>query len=205
MRPMRDTLRQRIARFARNERAAAAVEFALILPFLITLYMGSIEASSLFTVDRRVEVIAATMSDLVARWNPNEGAIPKSTMQDYFRAAEGIITPYATSGLKQVVTFVTVNAAGTSVKVAWSCAYNGGTALAVNSDFVLGSKMKLLATSNGAKAGFVIASKTSYSYRPVLGMVFTSALNLENQSLFLPRFGATLASPNGGCPTNTAM
>jgi Flp pilus assembly protein TadG len=198
-------LRALLLRFSRNERAVAAVEFALILPFLILLYMGSIEASSLFTVDRRIEVISATAADLLARWNPNEGAIPKATLQDYFRAAEGIVTPYSTSGLKQVVSFVTVNAAATSVKVAWSCAYNGGTALTAGTDFVLGTKMKLLATSNNTKAGFVIVAKTSYSYRPVLGMVFTNALNLENQSLFLPRFGSTLASPTGGCPTNTAM
>lgn len=205
MKRMRDSLRRRIARFARNEHAVAAVEFALILPFLITLYMGSIEASSLFTVDRRIEVIAATMSDLVARWNPNQGAIPKATVDDYFKAAEGIITPYSTSGLKQVLTVVTVNAEGTSSKVAWSCAYNGGTALVAGTDFPLEKRMLLLATSNETKPGFVIASKTSYSYKPVLGMVFTSALNLENQSLFLPRFGAAIAMPNGGCPANVAM
>jgi Flp pilus assembly protein TadG len=193
------------SRFSHNERGVAAVEFALILPFLIFLYMGSIEASSLFTVDRRIEVISATTADLLARWNPNEGAIPKATVQDYFRAAEGIITPYSTSGLKQVLSFVTVSADLASIKVAWSCAYNGGTALVANSNFALGEKMKLLATSNKTKAGFVIVAKTSYSYRPVLGMVFTSALNLENQSLFLPRFGSTLAAPTGGCPTNTAM
>lgn len=205
MRRLREAICRLITRFARNERAVAAVEFALILPFLITLYMGSIEASSLFTVDRRIEVISATTADLLARWNPNEGAIPKATVQDYFRAAEGIITPYSTSGLKQVLSFVTVNADGTTIRVAWSCAYNGGTALAANSNFALQEEMIRLATSDRSKAGFIIAAKTSYSYRPVLGMVFTSALNLENQSLFLPRFGTTLAAPTGGCPTNTAM
>jgi len=192
-------------RFSRNQRAAAAVEFALIVPFLILLYMGSIEASSLFTVDRRVEVIAATMSDLVARQNPNQMPLSKATVEDYFRAAEGIITPYSISGLKQVVTFVTVNAAGTSIKVAWSCAYNGGTALVTGSDFLLEERMKRLATSNLTKPGFVIASRTSYSYQPVLGMVFANALNLENESLFLPRFGAAIAAPDGGCPRNVAM
>ena len=205
MRRVRDAFRRLITRFARNERAAAAVEFALILPFLITLYMGSIEASSLFTVDRRIEVIAGTTADLLARWNPNEGAITKAIVTDYFTAAQGIITPYTTSGLKQVLSLVSVNAGGTTIRVVWSCAYNGGTALVANSNFVLESNMIRLATSNMSKAGFVIVAKASYSYRPVLGMVFTSALNLENQALFLPRFGTTLAAPTGGCPTNTAM
>jgi Flp pilus assembly protein TadG len=205
VRSLREAFRRLITRFARNERAAAAVEFALILPFLITLYMGSIEASSLFTVDRRIEVISATTADLLARWNPNEGAITKAIVTDYFTAAQGIITPYTTSGLKQVLSFVSVNALGTTIRVVWSCAYNGGTALLANSAFVLEENMIRLATSNRTKAGFVIVAKASYSYRPVLGMVFTSALNLENQSLFLPRSGSTLAAPTGGCPTNTAM
>jgi Flp pilus assembly protein TadG len=188
-------LRAKLSRFKRNERGAAAVEFALILPFLLTLYLGSIEASSLFTVDRRVEVIATTMADLIARWNPNEGTIPKATVGDYFKASEGIITPYPTTGLKQVVSFLKVSSTGVAT-VLWSCGYNGGTARGTNTIYTLGTNMK-----NLSKSGFLVASETSYSYVPVLGMVFTSAINLKNEALFLPRFGVTLAAPSGGCPS----
>lgn len=196
-------------RFRRNDSGAAAVEFALILPFLILLYMGSIEASALFTVDRRVEVIAATNADLLARWNPNTGTIPSNTVRDYFRAAEGIITPYATTGLKQVVSFLNVGADGTA-RVAWSCGWNGGTRLPNNQVYPLNVQMKRLVTGatlqpngslTGGKSGFLIASTTEYSYKPLLGMVFPNALNLQSEALFLPRFGQTLAAPNGNCPT----
>lgn len=189
-----------INRFRRNERGAAAVEFALIVPFLITLYMGSIEASSLFTVDRRIEVIASSMADLVARWNPNEGTISKATIGDYFAASNGIIIPYSTTGLKQVVSFLNVAADG-SAKVAWSCGYNGGTALVANTDYTLATNMKALVTgpTGAKKAGFVVVSSTSYSYKPVLSMVFPNALNLQSTALFLPRFQAAVVS--AGCPT----
>ena len=203
------SLQSLLRRFRRNERGAAAVEFALILPFLLLLYMGSIEASALFTVDRRVEVIAATNADLLARWNPNLGQIPSNTVRDYFRASEGIITPYVTTGLKQVVSFLSVAADGTA-RVVWSCGWNGGTSLPNNQVYPLKVQMKRLVTGatlqpNGSltngKAGFLVASTTEYSYKPLLGMVFPNALNLHSEALFLPRFGQTLSAPNGNCPT----
>lgn len=206
---MKRSLQRLVQRFRRDDRAAAAVEFALILPFLLMLYMGSIEASSLFTVDRRIEVIAATNADLVARWNPNQGTITSSTVRDYFRAAEGIITPYSTTGLKQVVSFLNVAADGTA-RVAWSCGWNGGTRLITNTTYALDLQMKRLVTgatadANGAltggRSGWLIASTIEYSYKPVLGMVFPNALNLTSEALFLPRFQAALAAPSGGCPT----
>jgi Flp pilus assembly protein TadG len=188
-------LRRLLARFRRNESGVAAVEFALILPFLIALYMGSIEASSLFTVDRRIDVISNTTADLVSRWNSGTSAIPSNTLRDYFRASAGIITPYSTTGLKQVVSLLQVSSAGVA-KVVWSCAYNGGTSLAINSEYALGDDMK-----NVAKGGYLVAATAKYSYKPVLGMVFTSAIDLENEALFFPRFGAAVTAPSGGCPT----
>ncbi|MBU1305031.1 MAG: pilus assembly protein, partial [Alphaproteobacteria bacterium] len=131
-------LRRLLTRFAGNTAGVAAVEFALILPFLLTLYLGSIEASSLYTVDRRVEVISSTVADLVARWNPNEGTIPTNTLDDYFKAAEAILTPYSPTGMTQVVSVLQVSSAGLA-KVVWSCSYNGGTSLPKDSTYTLGT------------------------------------------------------------------
>lgn len=187
-------LRNLLHRFRRNESGVAAVEFALILPILLLLYMGSIEASSLYTVDRRIDVISNTTADLVARWNSGTTAIPSNTLRDYFRASAGIITPYSTNGLKQVVSLLQVSNAG-EARVVWSCAYNGGAALAVNSIYTLGED-----TQNLSRGGYLVAATAQYAYKPVLGVVFTTALNLENEALFTPRFGSAVTAPSGGCP-----
>lgn len=189
-----------LGRFRRDEKGAAAVEFALILPPLLLLYLGSIEASSLFTVDRRVEVIASTVADLVARWNTGDATFTKADLKDYLSAAQGIMTPYSTTSLTQVVSFLSVTSAGVA-KVTWSCGYNGGTARAANSTYTLAANMKNLVTGNGTAAGYLIISEVAYPYKPVLGMVFTSAINLKNEAMFLPRFQATIPAPSGGCPT----
>lgn len=186
--------RPRAVRFATlflgDAQGAAAVEFALIMPLLLLLFLGTIEASTLITVDRRINVISGTVGDLVSRWDPDAGAIPGSELTDYFRASEGIIYPYPTTGLKQVVSFVEVAANGTT-KVKWSCAYNGGTKRAKNSAYAsLPTHMNQL-----ARNGWVVASETSYSYRPVLGMVFTEALHLYQESFYLPRYASDIAGP----------
>ena len=41
------------------------------------------------------------------------------------------------------------------------------------------------------RGGCVIASETTYSYKPLLGAVFTTALNLSHTNYFIPRYGAT--------------
>lgn len=172
-----------------SERGTAAVEFALIMPFLMALYFGSMEASALFTADKRVNTISATVGDLTAQWNPKDGAVPQATLNGYFSAAKGIITPYSSAGVQQVVSLVYVNSDGTT-KVLWSVANGtGATARTVGSSFTplaIGSE-----TDTIARSGCLVAAETSYSYKPLLGQVFTSAMNLSHINYFISRYGAT--------------
>jgi Flp pilus assembly protein TadG len=181
-------LRSTIGRFKREERGVAAVEFALIMPFLLALYFGSMEAAALFTADKRVNSISATIGDLVSQWDPDDGDLPTATMTDYLNASTGIMTPYATTGLKIVVSLIEVKADGTT-KVLWSKANAAGTARTVGNAYApltTTSQMNLV-----ARGGCVVAAETSYLYKPLLGQVFTSTLNLAHTNYFVPRFGAT--------------
>jgi Flp pilus assembly protein TadG len=191
VRPPRGRRRTLASRFCRDGAGVAAVEFALILPVLLLLYIGSIEASSLITVDRRVNIISGTVGDLVARWNPDLGAIPSSALEDYFEASEGILYPYANTGLKQVVSLVAVDDDGTT-KVLWSCGYNGGTKRVADSEYTsLPANMNLI-----ARGGRVVASETWYPYKPVLGLVFTEPLNLYQQGFYIPRYEKAIVGPS---------
>ena len=184
-------------RFRRSEEGVAAVEFALIIPFLITLYMGSIEAASLFTVDKRVNSLSATMGDLVAQWDPEkEGTLSTTALNNYMAAATGILAPYSSTGVQIVVSFVKVNKAanagdGGTTNVLWSKANAAGTKKTAGqpyTDLTLTSEMnKMLAKSGGC----VVAAEVKYSYTPVLGQVFKTAITMTHTNYFLPRFGNT--------------
>jgi Flp pilus assembly protein TadG len=178
-----------VRRFGADREGVAVVEFALVVPVLLILYMGTIEVSDLIAVDRRVNVISGTMGDLVAR---TDGTITASTLTDYFQASEGIIVPYKKTGLEQVVTFVAVNSAGTTATVSWSKGYNGGTAKTAGTTYPLPVAMLDI-----SKSSWVVVSETYYSYKPLLGWVVSDAIDLHRISYYLPRHGTAIAC--SGC------
>ncbi|MFZ8477813.1 TadE/TadG family type IV pilus assembly protein, partial [Staphylococcus aureus] len=79
---------------SRNERGAAAVEFAFIAPIVSTMFIGAVELSQVLTVDRRAAQVATTMADLVARTN---ASISQSNMTDIMKVGGFIMLPYRSS------------------------------------------------------------------------------------------------------------
>ncbi|VAW21921.1 hypothetical protein MNBD_ALPHA12-1409 [hydrothermal vent metagenome] len=172
-----------LKRFILAREAVAAVEFALILPFLMVLYLGSIEVSQLISVDQKVGAVSGSLGDLVSRTNGN---LAKSTLNDYFSAVSMIMTPYASDKLKQLVTSVYVNKAG-KTKVQWSVGYNGATAKTPNSTYPLPKEM-----TDIARDAYVIVSEAETPYRPLGGYFFKSSFQLYKQYFFISRFGEAI-------------
>lgn len=167
----------------------AAVEFALVLPIMLLLYIGSVEVSALISMDRRVQSVAGALGDLVAR---HDTKISATRLSDYFKAAGGIMTPFETTDLRQAVTQVEVRANGTT-RVLWSQKYVNGilstnTAHPVNSSYALPQAMIDIALGK-----FVIVAEGSYSYEPLYGYAFNQTINLYRENYFMPRFGGSIA------------
>lgn len=179
-----------LQRFRREDRAVAAVEFALITPFLLTMYLGSIEAAALYAADKRVNSVSATIGDLVSQWDMDDGKLPTATWDDYLAASSLIIMPYSSTGLKVVVSLVKVKADGTTV-VLWSKANVAGTARTKNQPYP--NFPTTLMMNQVAQKGCILAAEASYSYKPMLGQVFTTALDLNHINFLMPRFGSTTA------------
>src|SRR3546814_14824736 len=51
----------------RDERGNAAVEFAFVLPILLTLFIGVVEGTNLLRLERKVVAAAQTAADLVTQ------------------------------------------------------------------------------------------------------------------------------------------
>ena len=67
-RPAVGARRGLLARFGRDQRGLAAIEFAMIFPIMVLLFLGSVEFSQGLTVDRRVTQVASSTADLVAQF-----------------------------------------------------------------------------------------------------------------------------------------
>lgn len=61
------SLHERVKQFWGERRAIAAVEFALVLPLLVILMLGSVEAARLITFARRVTLVATTAVEMITQ------------------------------------------------------------------------------------------------------------------------------------------
>ena len=56
-----------LARFAQDRRGVSAVEFAMLLPLMVTLYLGTVEISQGVGIDRKVTLTTRTVADLASQ------------------------------------------------------------------------------------------------------------------------------------------
>src|SRR5438309_10822995 len=120
------------ARFAdkarTDQRGIAAVEFALILPFMLTLYLGIVELSKGYMASQRMTLVARTLADLVAQQQQLQTGgttnITDSIMSNIFGASAAIMVPYSTTKLTMTVSQVLLShkSAGTccQAKTDWT-------------------------------------------------------------------------------------
>lgn len=177
-----------VRRLRRSESGTAAVEFALILPVMLLVYVGTLEASTLITMDRKIQSVTGAVGDLVSR---ADTTLTAATLTDYFKAASGILTPYPTTDLVQVVTQVEIKTDGTT-RVAWSRQYANG-ALTTSTKYLVNATRTIPPEMiNISKGKYIIVSESSISYLPLYGIVFKTAIPLYRENYYIPRFGGTI-------------
>jgi len=172
-------LGRRLAGLTRDQRGVSAVEFALLLPLMLTLYLGVVEVSQGIGADRKVTLTARTISDLVSQVS----SINNSGMTNSLNAAAAVMAPYASSNLKVVVTSVKIDA-NSNATVDWSDTLNG-TARSKGSTVSLPSALLVANTS-------LIWSEVQYSYTPTIGYVVSGTLTLKDQIYMRPRLSDTI-------------
>ncbi len=182
----------RIRRFREDVRAVAAVEFALILPLLIGLYLGTIEASMLYSADHKVATVASTMADLVSR---EDGEIKESTLTNYFTAAQSIMHPFDTTGLVQIVSLLQIDSAGVAT-VKWSVPNGALEGRDVDSVYPLAADAKINVLARGA-GGWLVVSEIEYPHDSIIGWVISSTIQLRHVEYFLPRFADEIELKTG--------
>jgi Flp pilus assembly protein TadG len=81
--------------FRKDEKAAAATEFALIMPFMLVLWVGLVDVSNILSANRKVVSAAKSAADLVAR----ETSVTDEKLNDVVSAVKMIFAPLPTSKL----------------------------------------------------------------------------------------------------------
>jgi Flp pilus assembly protein TadG len=191
-----------IGAFRKAEGGAAAVEFAMLLPILITLFFGVVETTLALVCRADVSLMAATSADLISQVN----AASSSDLSNVYAAAGTVMYPYYAGGatgkptirITSVVYDSTSATPTTAGKVAWTCTQSGTGTLtpasrSVNSTVTFSQPLML---TNGS----VLMAEVAYNYVSPTTKVITGAINMTNNFYTKPRRIAQIPSPTGGCP-----
>jgi Flp pilus assembly protein TadG len=169
--------------FETDSKGVAAVEFAMILPFMLALYLGSVEAGDAMAVQFKTALATRVVADLASQYT----SIDNSTMSGILAAAAKVVAPYSASSMVVTISEVTTNTAGQGT-IAWSDSLNG-TAHSVGQSVTLPPALQIASTS-------MIWSEVTYPFQPTFGYVLTGTININQTSYFYPRLSNSVTRVN---------
>lgn len=165
-----------LRRLARDRRGVSAVEFALIAPVMVTLYLGLAELTMGLMADRRANHVASAVGDLVAQVSSTSA----SEVADIFAVGGKVMQPYPTGSLNMRVSSVKADTNGVP-KVVWSRAQGASlTAYAKNATVTLPAN--LIAADES-----VIMSEVRYTYTSPLAQTLPTPLVFNDVYYLRPR------------------
>ncbi len=167
-------IRSLLDRFLPDCRANAAVEFAFIVPLMLTMFFGTQEFANGIAVSRKVTLVARTMSDLVSR----NTKVKDSDITNFTTTGQAIMSPYSTTPLNITVSQIYVDPTTKVGKVKWS---KGSAPRTVGSNLTLPTALQVGDT-------YLIYSEVNYKYVPVVGYVMAKAgITLSDTTYTRPR------------------
>ena len=208
--------------FRADARGVAAIEFAMILPLMLALYMGVLELSMGYQASRKVSLFARTVADITSQADTagstsTARVMSAADMSNLRNSANWILAPFpiATGQVRMTVSSVSVEGP-TLAAVNWSIGYEGVRRACGRQTIVPSSSAPSLTTvpAGVAQANTsIIIADIEYDYKPLLGGSFKSfgggalsQVTLKQTSYMRPRHGlyvelqAGVAEANY-CPT----
>nr|WP_249145638.1 TadE/TadG family type IV pilus assembly protein [Bradyrhizobium diazoefficiens] len=187
--------------FLADTRALAATEFAVIVPLMLVMFFGTVEFSSAVAIDRKVTLIARTLSDLTSQ---SAGTLTDANLQNTFTASISIMTPYDATLVKGTISQIYIDA-NKIATVQWSKAAtisSGATqATLATSTRSAGDRVTSIIPAGLLNASsYLIFSEVDYRYTPTVGYVLKSSLPLHDISYTRPRQVSCIIY--GGAPTS---
>lgn len=196
--------RSRLRELRRNADGVAAIEFAMIVPVMFSMFVGAVEFSQALTVDRRVTQAASATADLVSR-APSEGLSAAQVDRDLAIVGQ-LMAPYDASLL--TVNIISIKALpvpgvpnALNYVVDWSRDNRGGTPYQRGAPAPFGMPAGLLVAGESVIVGHAI-----YNYTPLIFHHFIKqAFSLEEKFYLKPRNAACVHLLPINCTTGQVM
>lgn len=117
---LRERMASAWAGFKADRSGMGAVEFAMIAPLLLMLYITAFEVTVGLSVAKRATRSAGAVADLVTQ----SSSVSTSDLQTMTDVVASIFAPYSTTGLSLQITGIAIDSSGNAT-VQWSWAQDG--------------------------------------------------------------------------------
>jgi Flp pilus assembly protein TadG len=171
---------------AGDVRAVAAVEFALLLPVMLTLYIGAVEVTQALSADRKIVLLTRTVGDLTTQ----SSRVSPTDLDNILNAASAVLAPLSTTPVKIRLTSIAISGSGSTdpkvpnkASVCWS--YQKNWTLTATGT-LLDTNILPVALRTDVGTSLVMA-EVQYPYKPVIGYVITGTMTLSEKIFMRPR------------------
>jgi Flp pilus assembly protein TadG len=197
-------LRRSAAELSKDCRGVAATEFVMIVPLMLVMFFGVVELSSGVAVDRKVTLVARTLSDLTSQ----SVSVTDNDLKNFFAASIGILTPYSATPTQSTITELYIDPTTLTAKVQWSKASTidstGTVVFAVSTH----KPKDIVAIPPALQVGdtYLIWSEVSYNYVPAVGYVMSkTGVPLNDLTYTRPRQSRCVDYPPPASPAQSCV
>lgn len=152
-------------RLGMDERGATAVEFAFIMPIMLTLYLSSMEVSQAFDLQKRVGRASSMVADIITQ----QSSITRAELREISDIGQSTLLPYSRSAptIEMVGIRITTDNPPRSV-VDWSLRVKNGSSsvpFGDGSPIAIPDRLKVAGT-------YVVRSRVDLDYQPLTTWTF---------------------------------
>ena len=178
-------------RFAASVRGVAAIEFALVLPFLLLVFLASFDAGNAITIYIKVRSATFALAAITNTYNNSNDTIQATDMTTIVSATSAVLAPYSSTPI--VVTITQIKAtSSTAATVSWSSSLNG-TAYTQGSPWTKFPSQLTSTNSCNSYPCYLIFAEVKYTFTPSFGYFVTGPIALYDNVYVAPRSSICIA------------
>lgn len=163
-----------------------AIEFAVLLPMVLILFLGSYETANLVLAYMKLEASAETTADLVAQTRVST-VLQGTDFTNFTNAAKEVLTPLPTSGSQLKIAYASITYSTGSPVIDWHYEVNSATAITVANASNIEDLANLGNEASGSTDSVIVVQLT-YAYSSPISYVLQSSYTLTEWAFNRPRY-----------------
>jgi len=169
-------------RFIASTRGVAAIEFAMIMPVLLLLFLGSFDGGRAIAIYMKVRSATYTLAAITNQYS----TMQTTDMTAVTGATGAVLAPYSSTPTVVVISQIKATSA-TAAVVSWSYSPTAGNALTQGASFNSLPTNFAKNSCGGSYPCYVLFAQVSYTYTPSFGYFVAGQITLSDSLYATPR------------------